>query len=301
MAKKGGAYQEKPESPSLRVPRSEAETKICAQIDKGRQLLEDHQNGRLDDDSAKTKVEQWEKYNDTLLKSLFSTHLLAKELDDAILRVDSQFSGDDSMIRAFSGDPDPRQGKNQQDEEVKACITKLESIIERLELYQEPEGSVSSKRPEQPTTELGPDVFLVYGHDEAAKHEVARFLEKLQLKPVILDEKPKASRTIIEQIEEHANVGFAVVLMTPDDVGAAIEDKEHLKPRARQNVILELGFFMGKLDRKHVCILYKGGVEKPSDYDGVLHVSMDNKDAWQLQLARELQNAGLPIDPGKLI
>jgi len=72
MAKRSGAYQEKPESPSLRVPRSEAETKIRTQIGKGKQFLEDHQKGRLNDDTAKTKADQWRKYNDVLLKSLFT-------------------------------------------------------------------------------------------------------------------------------------------------------------------------------------------------------------------------------------
>ena len=88
--------------------------------------------------------------------------------------------------------------------------------------------------------------------------------------------------------------------MTPDDVGGLAEEKVKLNPRARQNVILELGFFLGKLSRKHVCALYKEGVEMPSDYDGVLFIPMDKNDGWQLKLANEIKAAGIKIDMNRL-
>jgi len=89
--------------------------------------------------------------------------------------------------------------------------------------------------------EHGSDIFIVHGHDEAAKQVVARFIEKLGLKPIILHEQPNEGRTVIEKFEDYANVGFAVVLLTPDDIGASAKEKNKLKPRARQNAILELG------------------------------------------------------------
>jgi len=142
----------------------------------------------------------------------------------------------------------------------------------------------------QPT---GSDVFIVHGHDEGVKSEVARFIEKLDLKAVILHEQANKGRTIIEKFEDHANVGFAVVLMTPDDIGGKNEPGSDLKPRARQNVILELGFFLGKLGRERVCALYKGDVEIPSDYMGVLFVSLDQGVDWRAVLAREITAAGI--------
>jgi predicted nucleotide-binding protein len=116
------------------------------------------------------------------------------------------------------------------------------------------------------------------------------------LEPIILQEQPNAGRTIIEKVERYAEVAFAVVLLTPDDIGGKNSEPQELKPRARQNVILELGYFLGRLGRSHVAALLKGEVEKPSDYDGVLYVPMDAAGAWKLQLARELKNAGLNID-----
>jgi hypothetical protein len=144
-------------------------------------------------------------------------------------------------------------------------------------------------------------VFVVHGHDDGAKETVARYLERLGLDAVILHEKPSESRTVIEKIEAFSDVGFAVVLLTPDDVGAAKADADNLEPRARQNVVLELGYFLGKLKRSRVCALYKPGVEIPSDYQGVLYIELDAKGAWRTQLAQELSNARLPINVAGLL
>ena len=100
-------------------------------------------------------------------------------------------------------------------------------------------------------------VFVIHGHDEAARETVARFLEKLGLEPVILHEQANKGHTIIEKFEDHADVAFAVVLLTPDDVGKGKGEKSDPKLRARQNVILELGFFLGRLGRKCVSPLSK--------------------------------------------
>ena len=143
------------------------------------------------------------------------------------------------------------------------------------------------------------DIFVVHGHDEAAKESLARFIEKLDLKPIILHENPNEGRTIIEKFEEHSDVGFAVVLMTPDDVGASVDNKDNLEHRARQNVIFELGFFLGKLGRRKVCVLYKD-VKIPSDCKGVLYIPMDKQGGWQLKLAKEINAAGIKVDLNKL-
>ncbi|MDI1302671.1 MAG: nucleotide-binding protein [bacterium] len=144
-------------------------------------------------------------------------------------------------------------------------------------------------------------VFIVHGHDNEAKETVARFLERLRLQPVILHEKPNAGRTIIEKFEVFSDVGYAVVLLTPDDMCIPVASQQKPTPRARQNVILELGYFMGKLSRFRVCALYKKGVDIPSDYQGVLYIEMDQPGAWRQKLAQELVEANLPIDLDGLI
>ena len=174
----------------------------------------------------------------------------------------------------------------------------LQSFIDEINEYW-PDEMPQATAPTP--TAIGTDIFIVHGHDGSAKQTVARFIEKLKLRPIILHEQPNKGRTIIEKFEDHADVGFAVVLMTPDDVGALAEEKDKLNPRARQNVILELGFFLGKLGRKHVCALYKENVEMPSDYKGVLFIPMDKNNGWQLSLAKEIKAAGISIDLNKTI
>jgi len=152
----------------------------------------------------------------------------------------------------------------------------------------------------QPTTTGSKKVFVVHGHDDGAKQAVARYLEKLELTPVILHEQPSGGRTIIEKFEAYADVAFAVVLLTPDDQGGPVAtpfEKQSL--RARQNVILELGYFLGRLGRERVCGLYKEGTEIPSDFQGVVFVSMDGAGAWRLVLGRELKQVIPGVDLNK--
>jgi predicted nucleotide-binding protein len=92
-------------------------------------------------------------------------------------------------------------------------------------------------------------------------------------------------------------VGFAVILLTADDRGGVKgAEYEKQQPRARQNVIFEFGYFIGKLGRNRVCALYAKGVEIPSDYSGVIYLELDDRGAWRLELAKELKAAQLPID-----
>jgi predicted nucleotide-binding protein len=137
-------------------------------------------------------------------------------------------------------------------------------------------------------------VFIVHGHDEGARELVARFLEQLKFAPIILHEQANQGRTIIEKIEAHGDVGFAVILLTPDDVGSVKDGA--LQPRARQNVLLELGYFVGRLGRARVCALKRGDLEVPSDFGGVVYEPFDAGGGWKQALSRELQAAGFDID-----
>jgi len=114
---------------------------------------------------------------------------------------------------------------------------------------------------------------------------------------IILREQPNKGRTLIEKFEDYADVGFAIVLLTPDDKGGPKNcGASDLKPRARQNVVFELGYFIGRLGRNRVCALYLEGVEIPSDYSGVVYTKMDPSGAWRLEIAKELKAAGFSVD-----
>jgi predicted nucleotide-binding protein len=151
----------------------------------------------------------------------------------------------------------------------------------------------------QQTGENQNDIFIIHGHNLELKQAVAVFIRKLGLNPIILDEQANKGLTIIEKFEAHSNVQFAIALLTADDLGRAIsEDNDLLRPRARQNVILEFGYFMGKLGRGRVCGFLGKGVEVPSDYSGVMYIEADRED-WRFKLVRELKAAGLDVDANR--
>jgi predicted nucleotide-binding protein len=141
-------------------------------------------------------------------------------------------------------------------------------------------------------------IFVVHGHDEGAREAIARFIQTLGFQPIILHERANEGRTVIEKVEAHGNVGFAVVLLTPDDEGCVKGGTPGL--RARQNVVLELGYFIGRLGRNRVCALKRGELEIPSDFGGVVYEPFDASGGWKLALGRELRAAGFEIDWNKV-
>jgi len=135
------------------------------------------------------------------------------------------------------------------------------------------------------------DVFVVHGRDKAPAFELARLLEKeLRLETTLLQEQPHRGRTLIEKLEAYSNVGYAFVIVTPDDVGAL--KGEPLKERPRQNVVLEWGHFIANLGRKRTCILLKGNIDLPSDMHGVgYHRFHESVEEVFLKIKRELKSA----------
>lgn len=166
----------------------------------------------------------------------------------------------------------------------------IESYIENVEIFESDDTENSNANIENYNK-----VFIVHGRDNEAKLEVARYLEKLKLNPIILHEQASEGKTIIEKIEEYTDVRYAVVLYTPCDIGALKgSSSEELKDRARQNVVFEHGYIMGKIGRNKVAALVKGNIETPNDISGVVYISMNNN--WQIDLAKELRAAGYEID-----
>lgn len=185
-------------------------------------------------------------------------------------------------------------------------LTVLQGLSEVLDteisLDSPPGAGTGVKVPEPAQRTNSNQAFLVHGHDTAILEGTARFLEKLGISPLILHEQPDQGRTIIEKFVDHSDVPFAVVLLTADDRGGSIASNvDDYRPRARQNVLLELGYFIGRLGRNRVCALYREGVEIPSDYSGVLFVPLDDAGAWKFRLAREMKAAGFAIDMNRAL
>ena len=183
---------------------------------------------------------------------------------------------------------------------ISYCRSALNStkaiFVVYLDEIKEKEGSnIQEGQPEQVVHVLN-KVFIVHGHDNALKQEVARIIEKQGLEAIILSEQANHGKTIIEKFEENTDVGAAICLFTGDDYGKA-KDVEDDNLRARQNVVFEAGYFMGKLGRENVILIANPEIEIPSDLQGVVYT---NKDMWQTDVLRELKAIGYNVDFNKL-
>lgn len=168
------------------------------------------------------------------------------------------------------------------------------------DLLLEPPGCMIQEQKEQKTDMDKTKAFIVHGHDEGLKQQLEIFLSRLGIQPVVLHREANQGLTVLEKFEKHSEVQYAFVLLTPDDIGCSVKEKdqpiESYQFRARQNVIFELGFFIGKLGRAKVCTLYKDGVELPNDISGLVYQKVnDNIEDVGFHIIKELKAAGLEV------
>lgn len=144
---------------------------------------------------------------------------------------------------------------------------------------------------ETPEKVQGTSVFIIHGHDGHLKTEVQLLMTRAGVRSLVLHEAAdKGRHTLDKLIEETKDAGYAIALLTPDDL--VIDGKN----RARQNVILEIGFFLGQLGKARVRMIVKGDIEIPSDLDGILYQRHDDQGAWKSKLMKEMQAVGIFVD-----
>lgn len=279
-------------SSKLIIEKNEFEKQINERISKGKHLLNfsvtllSKKKGSFGDSVLYNQIEQknflaeynkWKKYNVELLKQSFnnSENEYLKEYEE----VERKRIWSDFVV--------------ERKDDIQKQITVLESFIERLSLIStNVEIVITDIKSEKIFTNK---IFIVHGHGNEIKLNVARTLSQLKLKPIILHEQTDQGRTIIEKFEENSSeVNFAIILLTADDIGKAEKETDY-KSRARQNVVFEMGYFIGKLGRKKVFLLLENGVDKPGDLDGIVYVPIDNADGWKLKLVKELKVAGYNV------
>lgn len=269
----------------------EFETALDKRISIGDELYGREIKTAEDFSTLRTDYSNWNDFNSEYLKHAFNKEYneYKKGYDDAGI-----FSGMFLSGRQKS----PVDELNDFKKRINTKLDNLKKLRLKTELLKSGDEDTETTSPNvERNTE---EVFIVHGHDDAAKTKTARFIEKLGFKPIILHEQASESRTVIEKIEAYSNVGFGIVLYTPCDIGAKKEDNPQLKNRARQNVVFEHGFLIGKIGRKNVCALVKDEIETPNDISGVVYIKMDDEDAWHLKLAREMRASGYSVDMNKL-
>ena len=257
----------------LSITKSKFKSDIKKRILNGVEIL------NMNNEKINISYSKWDSYNIELLKRSFNNpnNEYQKEYEHAFYLNRSLVGVDQVTSRKRT---------------IQLKLNKLESFIERIDLI-----PISTKKDnmKQSSTEISNKIFIVHGHDTAMKLTTARTLEKLKLEPIILHEQTDRGKTIIEKFEEKgAEVGFAIILLTADDEGKA-KTKTNLKSRARQNVVFEMGYFIGKLGRERVFLLLENDVEKPGDLDGIIYTSIDVNGAWKSKLVKELRACGYNV------
>jgi len=262
-----------------RITLSQAEKQLTQRIKDGHELLRrstaiKHRDGS---DQLEAQFDRWHNYNSTWLKTYLNFEVF-EEYEDTVEDEEDRASG--------------RPVQQCVSAALRAGISELESIQERLPLL----------LPESEAKNFGSHashdapIFIVHGSDTLRAESVAHAVTSATgRKTIILRDEPNSGRTLIEKFEQHAaEVSYAIIVLTADDKGSRA-DEAGTRPRGRQNVIFEMGYFYGLIGRDRVSVLRWPGVEKPSDMDGIAYITFDDDRAWKTELLRELEHAGFDI------
>ena len=286
---------------TLQIGKRQAERLLDEQMNAGRQVLQTATDvsDRPAFDNWRRDQKRWLDITQDALRHIYGGDSEAQGFEEA------------ATHRSYIGGGEWPDWLEDYSNDVRNGISKLEALKSALRFAAEPPSFIerfSGAVSVQPDTAAQPPatreterrvIFLVHGRDVAVRETVARFLENAGMeKVVILHEQANRGQTLIEKFEKHAATAkYAVVLLTGDDEGGA--KGEPRQPRARQNVVFELGFFFGKLGRDHVAVLYEPTVERPSDVDGLAYISLATN--WQQELVRDLRDAGLDFSMDRVV
>lgn len=293
MARKSGASTPPVKvALELNVSREEAKAKLQDRIEKGL-ALKGQISSQSEYELLSNEYDKWDSFNSELLKRIFTSEELEEEYSYSSLAIAI------SRYEKSIGEKIADRFKN-----IDTKIHRLDSIIERLELI--PLNSSLTIATTNVATEnpmhKSKKVFVVHGHDEKSKTSLEIFLHEIGLEPVVLHRQADEGLTIIEKFEKHGDVGYAFILLTPDEI--AYLSSEERKPdgerqkelRARPNVIFEFGYFIGRLGRSKVCCLHTGNVKLPSDVSGVIYKNYQASiEEVAYSIIKDLKAAGYPV------
>lgn len=293
-SKKKATQQLIKESDALLVDRASFAAKLIDRIKAGNDLIARSVTNIPELEKNESDYYKWDNYNSEYLKQSFNNE-------------NNEYRGSYDHVNSFLSvlgggyDNTPNERLRKLKDEITNKVEFLDRLLEKVELLK---SQVESPPPIKSNNEASysdkSEIFIVHGHNVAIQQSVARVIEKLGLIAVILHEQANAGRTLIEKFEANSDVGFAIILLTDDDEGKLKTDIQ-LNSRARQNVVLELGYFIGKLGRERVLPLYSQDIELPSDIHGLLYVPIDKADTWKFALVRELKAAGYSVDANALL
>jgi predicted nucleotide-binding protein len=290
MAKKPVQPKVSREQAKLQISRRDAEARFSERIEKGRLLRATRVQGSGELDSLKNDFYKWDSFNNEFLKRIFTRGELAEEYSSwggfALSAYEQSFA--EKVEELY--------------ENIEEKVHRLDSIRERLELIPLSDEIPDERSSSSSASVRSTRVFVVHGRDEVAKTSLEVFLHEIGLEPVVLHRQADEGQTIIEKFERHSDVGYAFILLTPDEIAfladeeALLDAERKMERRARPNVIFEFGYFVGKLGRARVCCLYTGGVALPSDVSGMIYKRFEkNIEEVAFSVIKDLKAAGYEL------
>lgn len=257
----------------LKIPLTEAEKILQKQIDKGKTILEGQIKNVPSLRTAEKLYNHWNSENYDILKKVFRFADIARDYSTSIWSIGGILISDlkvPEKVEKLHGN-------------IHFKISKLDSILHSIRLVSETKEASADRG----------KVFFIHGTDCHTSSLVLSFIRALGLQPIIMKELAHAGKTIITEIRKRAEVKYAICLLTPDNLGGVSAHELHF--RADQNVILELGIFVGRLGRENVSSLFVEGVELPEDFHAFEHIEIDRTNEWKEALLKELTQAGFEI------
>lgn len=232
---------------------------------------------------------------------LFHTQI-ETEIDDKVEKYNEQIKKESPFNFNLYGSSESDKILDELNQLLNRQVFKILEICATIDANSEKKKTLIKQDKQNSTTKLNENVFIVHGHNNEIKQTVARTLSKLKFNPIILHENANTGNTVIEKFEELANsASYAIILLSDDDLGKAKTESKY-NSRARQNVVMELGYFLGKLGRDKVFVLKSGDVEVPSDIMGVIYNTYDGEEGgWKNKLVKDMKSSGFNVDANDLL
>lgn len=279
----------------LRIPRRTAEAELGKRIAEGGRLLEHPVQDREALKAVRSDYYKWDQVNRALLGNAFTT-------DEVV----NEYIGGARILAVGGRTPSLQEEIGDLHRDIQTHVRRLEAILESLPYFDAPPDPPEETRSTGPAVRAD-KIFIVHGRG-GLEHQVAHWVGQVTgLRTTLLSEEAHRGRTILEKFLAHSEFArFAIVIMTGDDHGSnrmPMDSPEQrdgalaaLQPRARQNVVLELGFYFGRLGRENVAVLADEAIEVPSDLAGLGVIPIDRQGAWRSKLAKELRAAEIVVD-----
>ena len=236
-------------------------------------------------------------------KSIEPFHVkIETEINDKVGKYNEQVKKEGPFSLNFYGSSESDKILDELNRLLNHQVFKVLEICAMIDANSEKKKTSTKQNTQSLTTKLNENVFIVHGHNNEIKQSVARTISKLKFNPIILHENANSGNTIIEKFEELANTAsYAIILLTDDDLGKAKKESKY-NSRARQNVIMELGYFLGKLGRDKVFVLKSGDIEVPSDIMGIIYNTYDGEEGgWKNKLVKDMKASGFNVDANDLL